>query len=315
MIGRARGSVFSVWNYLIFFLTVSSLVTCSFYVFIRTMDIDFAALDIARSAGLTFANVLVLSLICTVIDGVRRRYTVERPVKRILGATRQLTQGDFTARIAPLHGIDGMNGFDAIIADFNKMAEELGGIETLRTDFMANVSHELRTPLTVIQNYSSMLQDPDLPDGRRVEYAKAIDGAAVRLAGLIANILKLSKLESQRIYPKASEYDLGEQLRECLLGFEDAWEAKGLEIEADIDDLSVKADGELLSVVWNNLISNAVKFTGPGGKVRVSLRREGAMAVVAVADTGCGIPAEYGRRIFEKFFQCDESHSAQGNGL
>ena len=113
-----------------------------------------------------------------------------------------------------------------------------------------------------------------------------------------------------------SSYDLGEQLRECLLSFESQWEAKELEIEADIEeDVTVEADGQLLSLVWNNLLSNAIKFTDDGGKITVSLRNDGPMAIVKVADTGCGIDRETGKHIFEKFYQGDTSRATRGNGL
>lgn len=113
-----------------------------------------------------------------------------------------------------------------------------------------------------------------------------------------------------------SAYDLGEQLRECLLSFESQWEAKELEIEADIEeDVTVEADGQLLSLVWNNLLSNAIKFTDDGGKITVSLRTDGPMAIVKVADTGCGIDRETGKHIFEKFYQGDTSRATRGNGL
>lgn len=113
-----------------------------------------------------------------------------------------------------------------------------------------------------------------------------------------------------------SSYDLGEQLRECLLSFESKWEAKELEIEADIEeDVTVEADGQLLSLVWNNLLSNAIKFTDDGGKITVSLRNDGPMAIVKVADTGCGIDRETGKHIFEKFYQGDTSRATRGNGL
>ena len=113
-----------------------------------------------------------------------------------------------------------------------------------------------------------------------------------------------------------SAYDLGEQLRECLLSFESQWETKELEIEADIEeDVTVEADGQLLSLVWNNLLSNAIKFTDDGGKITVSLRNDGPMAIVKVADTGCGIDRETGKHIFEKFYQGDTSRATRGNGL
>ena len=82
------------------------------------------------------------------------------------------------------------------------MVQELSGIETLRTDFIANVSHELKTPLAVIQNYAVMLQQANLPEEQRAEYAKTIVDASCRLSDLITNILKLNKLENQQIYPE-----------------------------------------------------------------------------------------------------------------
>ena len=196
------------------------------------------------------------------------------------------------------------------------MAEELSGIETLRTDFIANVSHELKTPLAVIQNYGTMLQAPGLSDEERAEYAKAVTDSSRRLADLITNILKLNRLENQQIYPEKKVYNLGEQLCECLLNFERVWEEKSIEIDTDIEeDVLIKSDPELLTLVWNNLFSNAMKFTDIGGKVFLSLKTDGEFAVVRVSDTGCGISPEIGRHIFEKFYQGDTSHATQGNGL
>lgn len=310
---RVSHSLFSARQYLIFFLLISFVVTCCFLLFLNSPEIELP--DVRRSAIITFGNVLFLSFLCTLIDGIRRKITVERPVKRILHATHQLIQGDFSARIKPIHGEGSMNEFDAIILNFNKMAAELSGTETLRTDFIASVSHELKTPLTVIQNYATMLQSPNLPEEQRQEYGKTIADASRRLSELITNILRLNKLENQKIFPTNSTFDLGEQLRECLLGFEDAWESKDLKINAAIEDVVIRADAELLALVWNNLISNAIKFTGPGGTVSVSLRGENGSVTVTVSDTGCGIPREVGARIFDKFYQGDTSHATQGNGL
>jgi signal transduction histidine kinase len=189
-------------------------------------------------------------------------------------------------------------------------------METLRTDFIANVSHELKTPLAVIQNYGTMLQQPNLSEEDRKDYARTVTNASQRLASLITNILKLNKLENQQIFPKKERFDLGEQLCECLLGFENAWEAKNLEIETDMEDgVNVESDPELLSLVWNNLFSNAIKFTEEGGTIGLKLHIENEHAVVEVSDTGCGISPEVGAHIFEKFYQGDTSHATQGNGL
>lgn len=312
--------LFSIRRYITFFLLMAFVISCCMTLFLnmmaRSAGLSLTKEHIEQAAKVTFLNVILLSLLCTVIDEIRRKFMVDRPVQNIVKAAEQITKGDFSVRIPPLHTFDRTSGFDVIADYLNQMAEELSGTETLRTDFIANVSHELKTPLAVMQNYGTMLQQPNLPEEKRMEYAKAITDASHRLADLITNILKLNKLENQQIYPSVKTYNLGEQLCECLLSFEGAWEAKDLEIDTDVEEeVLVDNDAELLSLVWNNLFSNAVKFTEPHGKISLSLQSEGAYAVVQVSDTGCGIPSEIGKHIFEKFYQGDTSHATQGNGL
>ena len=306
-------------NYIVFFLTVAFAVSCCMLLFVNTladsMGLVFSEENIATAAKVTFLNVLLLTFLFGTIDYVRRKIMVERPVKIITKATQRIMQGDFSVRIATMHGA-GMEGFNQIGSAINAMAGELAGTETLRTDFIANVSHELKTPLAVMGNYATMLQRPGITQEEKNEYAKAISEAARKLAQLITNILKLNKLENQQIFPQPEEFDLGEQLCRCMLGFEEAWERKNLEIETQIeDDVRIQSDPELLSLVWNNLISNAVKFTEDGDRIGVSLKTEGSFVVVSVSDTGCGIKPETGKHIFEKFYQADTSHATQGNGL
>ena len=309
----------TVNNYVVFFLTVAFAVSCCMMLFLNvladSMGLTFDESNIAVAAKLTFGNVLLLTLLFGTIDHIRRKLMVDRPVKIITEATEKIMQGDFSVRVAPMHGA-GMEGFNQIGMAINAMAGELSGTETLRTDFIANVSHELKTPLAVMGNYATMLQRPGITEEEKDEYAKAISEAVRKLAQLITNILKLNKLENQQIFPQPQEFDLGEQICECLLVFEDAWEGKNLEIETEIDDdVRIKSDPELLRLVWNNLISNAVKFTPEGGKVGVTLQTEGSTVTVSVRDTGCGMTPEVGKHIFEKFYQGDTSHATGGNGL
>ena len=307
-------------HYIVFFLLVAFVVTCCMMLFVttisRTMALTFTTENIAAAAKITFLNVILLTVLFTSIDYWRRKFTVTRPVKTITEATERIMQGDFSVRIPPMQDFAGETGFNQIANAINKMAAELSGTETLRTDFIANVSHELKTPLAVMGNYATMLQRPGIAEEEKCEYAKAISEAAHKLALLITNILKLNKLENQQIFPTPTEFDLGEQLCESLLQFEDAWERKNLNIETDIDDdVRIRSDAELLSLVWNNLISNAVKFTPEGGTVGVRLKADGDQVIVSVSDTGCGIKPETGMHIFEKFYQGDTSHATQGNGL
>ena len=302
----------------IFFLLIAFVLTSSMALFMtylrNSMEISINDSNTRIAAIVTFGNVFFLSLICAAVDTLRRKFTVERPVKRIIRGAEKVMNGDLTTRIEPVRGAE--SGFDIIIDYFNRMVQELSGMETLRTDFIANVSHELKTPLAVIQNYGTMLQQPNLSEEERRDYAQTVTDASQRLASLITNILKLNKLENQQIYPAKERFDLGEQLCECLIAFENAWEEKNLEIKTEIEDgITVKNDPELLSLVWNNLFSNAIKFTEMDGVVGLKLYSENSYAVVEVSDTGCGISPEVGAHIFEKFYQGDTSHATQGNGL
>lgn len=317
---KLKNVLLAINHFLFFFLFVAFVITCCMLLFVSTMSktlgIELTSENLGTAAKLTFGNVVLLSLIISVIDLLRLRFTVARPIKKITDAAEKIMQGDFSVRIKRSRSIFGEDSFAPVIDCFNKMTEELSRVETLRSDFVANVSHELKTPLSVMQNYAALLSRPDLSEEKRLEYSKAITEASHRLANLITNILKLNKLENQQIFPTAQEYDLGEQLCECLLQFENEWETKNISINADIkESVTVCADSELLSLVWNNLLSNAFKFTEVGGTVSLSLSSDEDFATVCVKDSGCGMSAEVGTHIFEKFYQGDSSHSSQGNGL
>ena len=314
-----RGVLKTINNYLVFFLTVGFAVSCCMMLFLNTMSetmgVEFTESNIAIAAKITFGNVILITFLFATADYIRRKVMIDRPVKIITEATEKIMNGDFSVRIKPMQGL-GMEGFNSIVNAVNAMSEELSSVETLRTDFIANVSHEMKTPLAVMQNYGTLLQAPELSDEKRMEYAKGVTDASRRLADMMTNILKLNRLENQQIYPKASEFDLGEQLCECLLQYENVWEKADIAIDTDIaENIKVRADAELLSLVWNNLFSNAFKFTEAGGTVSVTLTATEHHTIVKVQDTGCGMSPEVGAHIFEKFYQGDTSHSVQGNGL
>lgn len=288
--------------------------------FVSTLSKDLGLIltgdNLNRAAKLTFLSVILLSILFTAIDVLRRKLTTERITKRITYAARELVSGNFDIRLTPAGKFGTDANFGEIIDCFNRMAQELGSLETLRTDFIANVSHEMKTPLSAINNYGVLLQTPNLPEEKRIEYARGITEGSRRMSDMVTNILKLNRLENQQIYPKTSRFDLGEQLCECLLQYESIWESSGIEIETELEEnVFVQADSELLALVWSNLLSNAFKFTPPGGVVSLSLTADNAYASVKVSDTGCGMSAEVGRHIFEKFYQGDTSHAVQGNGL
>lgn len=308
-------SLFSFRNYAIVFFAMCFVVSCAILVLLKGLKLERDSL--LYHAPASFVTILLLSVLFTLMLGINRKIRFEKPVKEILSATAKIKDGNLSVQIPPLrHLFHTENEFDLIIENFNTMAKELSGVETLRSDFIANVSHELKTPLSVIQNYATMLQAPLISDSERIEYARNCAAASRRLTALITNILKLNKLENQQIFPLKTRFNLSEQLTESLLDFEQVWEDKQIEIETDLEDeVMIEGDEELLSLVWHNLFSNAFKFTSKGGFVAVSLHEENGQAKISVKDTGRGISEEAQNHIFEKFYQADTSRATQGNGL
>ena len=246
----------------------------------------------------------------------KMRDTYEEPLHRLAEGTRKVAEGDFSVYVPTVHTSSRLDYLDVMILDFNKMVEELGSVETLKTDFVSNVSHEMKTPIAVIKNYAELLQTDRGTEEERREYARNIEEAAARLSTLISNILKLNKLENQSIDPDIEDYDLSGQLEMCILQYEELWDEKELELEVDIAErVNVRADRSLMELVWNNLLSNAVKFTEPGGTVTIRQWTAEGQVEVSVTDTGCGMSQESIRHIFDKFYQGDTSHAREGNGL
>lgn len=252
----------------------------------------------------------------TLFTRKKMKDTYEEPLHMLAEAAEQVANGDFSVYIPTIHTSDRLDYLDVMILDFNKMVEELGSVETLKTDFVSNVSHEMKTPIAIIKNYAELLQTGKGKEEDRLEYARNIEEAAGRLSSLISNILRLNKLEHQQIDPEIESYDLCGQLEACILNYEEMWDEKDLDLEVDLEEKTVvDADKSLMELVWNNLLSNAIKFTEPGGCVAVRQTFSDGYAVVEVTDTGCGMSRESIRHIFDKFYQGDTSHSQEGNGL
>lgn len=258
-----------------------------------------------------------VAMMCLVVSIVIRwiKYTAYiKPINKIGQAARKVAAGDFTVRISSERKDKKKDVMELLIDDFNKMVQELATIETLKSDFISNVSHEIKTPLAVIQSYATVLYNGNMSEEQREEYLKTILEATRKLSVLITNILRLNKLENQKIV-QAQTYSLDEQLRCCILGLEEKFEEKSIEFDADLEEVIVTTDESLLEIVWNNLLINAIKFTEPGGSVMVKLKTKDGIAMVSVSDSGCGMSEEIIRHIFDRFYQGDTSHSSEGNGL
>ncbi len=234
------------------------------------------------------------------------------PLSRLMVAAQAVAAGDYSVRVE----LRGARGEVAdYIRSFNKMAEELGSVELLRSDFVNTFSHEFKTPLISIRGFAKLLQNPDLDPEQRRSYADTIVRQSECLASMSTHILELTQYENTEIVSGKTTYSLDEQLRRCIHQQERGWLQKGLTVEGDLDPADYYGNEELVEHIWSNLISNAIRFTPPGGQITVVLRNSGSELTVSVSDTGIGMDAETRRHIFEKFYRAEPYPDARGNGL
>lgn len=234
-----------------------------------------------------------------------------RPFRKLTEATEEIAAGNFDVRVE----VEGPQEIRQLAQSFNKMAAELGSIETLRSDFVGNVSHEFKTPVVSIRGFAKLLRRENLSEERRREYLDIIIHESERLSQLSGNMLLLSKLEKQESLGDVVEFPLDEQIRRCILLLEPQWSKKAIDMEISLPRQMYIGNEELLEQVWLNLIGNAIKFTGNQGIVTVSLKQEERSVVVLISDTGIGMDAETRDHLFDKFYQGDKSHAVEGNGL
>lgn len=257
-----------------------------------------------------------VTAVFSLITAWQKYASFDRPMNELSEAAERVAKGDFSVCLKSVHRLGKKDYVDYMFEDFNRMVEELASIETLKNDFISDVSHEIKTPLAVIQNYITALQELDLPDEKKKDYMDTIFVSAQKLTELVSNILKLNKLENQVIVPKAKPYNLRRQLCECVLQFEPLLDKKQIEVETYIQEgIIVEADESIAELVWNNLLSNALKFTEPGGVIRIIQTSDEGQIEVKIQDTGCGMDEATRKHLFDKFYQGDTSHSTEGNGL
>lgn len=302
----------AIWGYVVFFAVIATIITLAIPIYETARQKSGGDRGVLSIVMLLV--ILFLSGLAIVFDVIRRKLTYENPLRQIRDATERIAKGDFSVRLNMDSRLN-FGGYDEIMQNLNVMAQELSKSEILKSDFIANISHELKTPLAVIQNYCQLLQENDVSQEDRVKYAQSLIQTSKRLTALVTNILKFNKLENQQIVTATEDVKVNAQLEELIVGYIDIIEEKDIELEVDLQEVIVNSVAGYLEIVWSNLLSNAIKFTESGGKIKVSAKLVDGRAVVSVSDSGCGMTPETGKRIFEKFYQGETSHTQEGNGL
>jgi len=296
---------------LAFFATILIL---SFFLAVIMVVLRKLGLNLSGRAVPAVAS-FMLYIICFIISAALSYlgvWYVFRPIKAISDAAKRIADGDYSIR---LENTSRVKEISETIESFNYMAQELGSVEMIRNDFIANVSHEFKTPLSSLSGCLTLLQDPSTTDEERKEFITKAFFSIEKLNDLTDNILRLSKLENQAAMDAPVSYRLDEQLREAIVMLEPKWSAKDIAFDLELPEVQCTGQRSLMFQVWTNLISNAVKFSHNGGCVTVKLEESPHHYKVYISDEGIGMSEDELRHIFDKFYQADTSRQSQGNGL
>lgn len=298
---------------------ISAMLTLQTFFVVLIVVVIASAIALMYRVAITDMHMIgVLSMLVpivvlvTLVNFLFTRF-IYRYLDKISDAMQKVADGDYTVRL----DAEKDQPFRELYRNFNTMAEELGGVEMLKNDFINGYAHELRTPITSINGFAEMLLNDDgtLSREEKRSYLEIIASESRRLADLAGNSLLMSKLDTQKIIPDKKPFSLDEQLRRCSILLSGQWTEKELDMTMNLDEAVYVGDYDLMQHLWINLLTNAVKYTPKGGSITVTLKNEEKFIAVSVADTGKGIPPEDRERIFDKYYQTDKSHSKRGLGL
>ncbi|MCD8018303.1 MAG: HAMP domain-containing histidine kinase [Clostridiales bacterium] len=307
----------SIWNHMqmalafaaIFFAIMLVANVCIFLLMLVLFHLGiFIEFESHRLPLFIFA---FISLILGTILAVAFSRLALKPLRDVMGAADRIADGDYSVRLS----LSGPEEFRNLGRKFNHMAEELGSVEMLRSDFVNNFSHEFKTPIVSIRGFAKMLQLENISEEEREEYLNIIIQESERLSELSSNVLNLSHIENQTILTDKKRFNVTEQIRLAIVMMDSKWPEKGIIFQFDSDEIYINGSEELLSQVWINLLDNAIKFSPDGGNVKIALSEVGGMVQVIITNQGKPIPPEKAALVFDKFYQCDTSHATRGNGL
>lgn len=236
---------------------------------------------------------------------------IAKPIKAVSEATKKVAEGDFDIRLK----VRGKDELAVLAQNFNIMTATLSRNDYIHRDFVSNVSHEFKTPIASIKGFGKLLKDPELSETQRQEYIDIIVDESDRLWKLSANVLKLSELENGVLGLKKEAFALDESIRRVVLLLQEKWEAKNIDLDIQLDEITYQGDQELMAQVIINLLTNAIHHSPVAGEIRIDLHATAKEITITIADSGKGISREDQEKIFDRFYKADQSRSTPGTGL
>lgn len=257
---------------------------------------------------------LILFLASSLVASIIFYFAFKKLLKPVVELSKQsmkVADGDFSIKINEKSKVIEIQN---CIDNFNTMVEKLNKVETFSNDFITNVSHEFKTPLSVIRSNINIIEESNLNEEETKKCFSQINMSIDKMTTLVSNVLKISKLDNNGVKLNKKNYRLDEQIRQCILSFNDEIDKKDISFDIMLEECIIYADENILEQVWLNLIGNAIKFSHKGGQIKIRLKNKDKIKVL-IEDYGIGMSEETKERIFDRFYQGETSHNSQGNGL
>ena len=290
------------------------------------MYISFA-LGILNEKNITGIMVLpIITLVSCILIGVVvsacSSRAVLKNVREFIEATDKLSRGDFSARL----NIRKPPEFRILSKNFNTMAEELGSIEVLRTDFINNFSHEFKTPLNIIlaslQVINHNIFNKNIKfskDFNLKKYTNSIKQNSYRLLRLANNLIDITKIDSGYYEIQPKNCNIVSIIEDITISVAQYMKDKGIDLifDTSFEEIIISCDPDKIERIMLNLLSNAVKYTKSPGIINVFIDKTEDTVIISVKDTGIGIPKENISIIFERFIQVDDTltRKCEGSGI
>nr|WP_152658564.1 HAMP domain-containing sensor histidine kinase [Oceanobacillus sp. CFH 90083] len=263
---------------------------------------------------LLFGVLFILTIILSILFVLLSTNYLVKPISRLSNATKQLAKGNF--QVNTLH-TKRKDELGELSTSFTRMAKQIEQNEQVRKEFVSNISHDIQSPLSNIKGYTNLLEGKELTQTDKQHYISIINEETERLSTMTDQLLLLASLDHEQHLVKKKHFNVSKQLKNVLKSYQWRIHEKEIVLSYTLPDLEIYGDPSLLNTVWDNLLSNALKYNQPGGSIDIQLAYENDKCSISLIDTGIGISDKDSERIFDRFYRADASRtrSVKGTGL
>jgi signal transduction histidine kinase len=259
--------------------------------------------------GWLLALMIMLSIVMVLFS---TKYLV-KPISKLTNATKSLSAGNFNVNLDIRRGDE----LGELSYSFLHMSRKLEQLDDMRKEFISNISHDIQSPLSNISGYANLLGKESLGLEEKAQYIAVINGEISRLSTLTKQLLLLASLDRNEDIMKIKPFNVAQQMKDLAQNYQWVLQEKGIMLSYSLPDTEIIGDPSLLNTVWDNLLTNAIKYNKTAGSIDISIKKMEESILVTFKDTGIGLSHKEIERIFDRFYRVDiaRTRSVEGTGL